>query len=116
MLGARPVFYSTRRECCGAAVGVMFTHPENLALPHTYNKLRAAKEEGVELLLTVCPGCNVQLDRAQALVKERGFEEIGIPVIDFSQFIAWALGVPEELLGFEMNTVPVVIRQREERR
>ncbi|MDH7578235.1 MAG: CoB--CoM heterodisulfide reductase iron-sulfur subunit B family protein [Bacillota bacterium] len=111
MLGGKPVFYRARRECCGAAVGTMFTHMDDIALPHAYNKLKNAKEEGVELLLTVCPGCNVQLDRSQIAMKERGMGEIGIPVIDLSQLIAWTLGVPGELLGFHMNSIPVVIRK-----
>ncbi|NPV30619.1 MAG: CoB--CoM heterodisulfide reductase iron-sulfur subunit B family protein [Firmicutes bacterium] len=110
MLGGQPVFYQARRECCGAAVGVMFTHDE-LALAQSYRKIRSAREEGAELLLTVCPGCNVQLDRSQAVMKERGMGDFALPVIDLSQLIAWTLGVPEELLGFEMNTVPVVIRK-----
>lgn len=105
VLGATPVFYRERQACCGYAVGRGFTHRESLVQPHLYKKLKSAKEEGVELITTVCPGCNVALDREQANMAERGMEFFDIPVIDLGQLIAVALGVPVEKLGFEANTV-----------
>lgn len=70
-------------------------------------KLASAREERVDLITTVCPGCNTALDREQPNLVERGMGEFAIPVIDLGQLIALALGVPVEKLGFAANTVSV---------
>ena len=104
ILGATAVFYKERQLCCGYAVGRGFTHKEEMVQPHLYKKFKSAKEAGVELLTTVCPGCNVALDREQPNLTKRYGEEFKIPVIDLSQLIAFALGVPVQKLGFGANT------------
>lgn len=106
-LGATPVFYKERQACCGYAVGRGFTHREELVQPHLYKKFKSAQEEGVELITTVCPGCNTALDREQTRLAERGMGTFNIPVIDLGQLIALAMGVPVEKLGFQANTIPL---------
>jgi len=107
ILGATPVTYKEGRTCCGYSVGRGFTHREEVVQPHLGKKLRSAKEAGVELITTVCPGCNVALDREQPNLARNGHGEINIPVIDLGQLIALALGVPVDKLGFKANTVPL---------
>lgn len=106
-LGGEPVFYKERRMCCGYAVGRGFTHKEDIVQPHLARKFDSAKEEGVELLTTTCPGCNVALDREQPNLAKRGFGPYNIPVIDLGQLIGIALGVPVWKLGFNANTTPL---------
>ncbi|HRT70462.1 MAG TPA: CoB--CoM heterodisulfide reductase iron-sulfur subunit B family protein [Syntrophales bacterium] len=106
-LGGTPVFYKERQLCCGYAVGRGFTHREEVVQPHLFKKLRNARDSGVELITTVCPGCNVALDREQPNLRERYGEDFRIPVVDLAQLIALALGVPAAKLGFEANTVPL---------
>ena len=106
-LGGTPVFYKERRMCCGYAVGRGFTHKESVVQPHLGRKFDSAKEEGVQLMTTVCPGCNTALDREQPNLAQRGFGPYNIPVIDLAQLIALALGAPVEILGFNANTVPL---------
>ena len=106
-LGGTPVFYKERQACCGYAVGRGFTHRENVVQPHLYTKFKSAKEEGVELLITVCPGCNTALDREQPAISELSGESLRIPVIDTGQLIALALGVEVQKLGFKANSVPM---------
>lgn len=106
-LGATPVFYKERRMCCGYAVGRGFTHKEEVVQPHLAKKFDSAKEEGVDIITTVCPGCNVALDREQPNLAKRGFGPYNIPVIDLGQLIALALGVPLEKIGLNANTVPL---------
>lgn len=104
-LGGTPVFYPERSLCCGYAVGRGFTHRLETVQPHVRQKLASARDAGVQLITTVCPGCNVALDREQPALNERYDAGFQIPVIDLSQLIALALGVPVERLGFEANTV-----------
>ncbi|MEQ8201671.1 MAG: CoB--CoM heterodisulfide reductase iron-sulfur subunit B family protein [Syntrophomonadaceae bacterium] len=105
VLGGTTVFYKERQMCCGYSVGRGFTHKETTVQPHLYKKFKSAKEAGVELMTTCCPGCNVGLDREQPNLTERYEEEFNIPVIDISQLIGLAFGVPLAKLGFEANTV-----------
>ncbi|MEQ8175179.1 MAG: CoB--CoM heterodisulfide reductase iron-sulfur subunit B family protein [Syntrophomonadaceae bacterium] len=106
-LGGMPVFYKERRMCCGYAVGRGFTHKESVVQPHLGRKFDSAKEEGVQLMTTVCPGCNTALDREQPQLAKRGFGPYNIPVIDLAQLIALAMGAPISKLGFNANTVPL---------
>ncbi len=106
-LGATPVFYKERQLCCGYSVGRGFTHREETVQPHLYKKFKSAKDAGVELLTTVCPGCNVALDREQPNLSKRFGEQFKIPAIDLGQLIAIALGVPISKLGFAANTIPL---------
>jgi heterodisulfide reductase subunit B len=105
-LGGTPVLYKERQACCGYAVGRGFTHKETLVQPHLLKKFRSAAEENVELMVTVCPGCNTALDREQAAMAGMG-EKFDIPAIDLGQLIALALGVSVRKLGFEANSVPL---------
>ena len=107
LMGGTPVFYEERQLCCGYAVGRGFTHREETVQPHLYKKFLSAKGAGVELMTTVCPGCNVALDREQPNLNKRYGEDFKIAVIDLAQLIALALGVPVQKLGFEANTVPL---------
>ncbi len=106
-LGGVPVFYKERQLCCGYAVGRGFTHREETVQPHLYKKFRSAKAAGVEIMTTVCPGCNVALDREQPNLARRYGVEFNIPIIDLSQLIGIAMGVPLKKLGFEANSVPL---------
>jgi len=106
-LGATPVFYNERRACCGYSVGRGFTHREETVLPHLAKKMGSAAEEGVQLMTTTCPGCNVALDREQPALRKMGVN-VNIPVIDISQLIAFALGTPIDQLCFQANTTPVL--------
>jgi len=88
-------------------VGRGFTHKEEIVQPHLYKKFKSAEQAGVELITTVCPGCNVALDREQPNINKRYGEAFKIPVIDLSQLIALALGVQISKLGFTANTTPL---------
>ncbi|MCX5834778.1 MAG: CoB--CoM heterodisulfide reductase iron-sulfur subunit B family protein [Deltaproteobacteria bacterium] len=107
LMGGTPVFYKERQLCCGYAVGRGFTHREETVQPHLYKKFISAREAGVDLMTTVCPGCNVALDREQPNLNKRYSEDFKIAVIDLAQLIALTLGVPVQKLGFEANTVPL---------
>jgi len=104
-LGGTPVFYPERQACCGYSVGRGFTHKESVVQPHLLKKLESAREAGVELITTVCPGCNVALDREQPNLSKLGRGEFNIPAIDLAQLIALALGTPVKKLGFHANTI-----------
>ena len=83
-LGATPVVYPMRNECCGAYVGL-----KDKELPKKRSEivLSSAKEKGAELVITACPLClyNLQVNGGEIL-----------PVKYFTELLAEALGVKDE--------------------
>ena len=84
-LGAEPVIYPYRNECCGGYI--------SLKEPQMAKDMCAAIEEsaqgfGAEALITACPLCRYNLNKTQN----------GLPVYYFTELLAEALGVKEEAL------------------
>lgn len=86
-IGATPVIYAQRNECCGAYT--LFNDPET---PKERAKkiIVDAASQGAELLVTSCPLCKYNLN------KNKGSD--GLDVIYFSELLAEALGVKEKAL------------------
>ena len=81
-LGAEPVVYSYRNECCGGYVAL--ESPE-LAKEKSNRVSDNAKLNGAEMIVTACPLCKYNL------VKNGS----SVPVVYFTELLAEALGVKE---------------------
>ncbi|MEE3409959.1 MAG: CoB--CoM heterodisulfide reductase iron-sulfur subunit B family protein [Treponema sp.] len=86
-IGATPVIYAQRNECCGA-----YTMFDNPAIPQERAKkiLGNASDMGADFLVTSCPLCKYNL------IKNKGDSKLD--VIYFSELLADALGVKEKAL------------------
>ena len=84
-LGAEPVVYSMRNECCG---GYMTMEDKALASKKSNAVLKNAAENGAELVVTACPLCMYNLNK--------NGNEHDIPVCYFTELLAEALGVKED--------------------
>ena len=82
-LGADPVVYAMRNECCGGYVSV--ESPE-LAKNKSNAVMNNAKAQGAEIIITACPLCKYNLVKNGA----------DIPVVYFTELLAEALGVKED--------------------
>lgn len=82
-LGAEPVVYAMRNECCGGYVSV--ESPE-LAKKKSNAVVQNAKAQGAEMIITACPLCKYNLEKNGA----------DIPVVYFTELLAEALGVKED--------------------
>ena len=82
-LGAEPVIYAQRNECCGGYVAM-----EDPASAQKKSKkvLDSAASHGAEMIVTACPLCRYNLEK-------NGESEM--PVIYFTELLAEALGVKE---------------------
>ena len=82
-LGAEPVIYAQRNECCGGYVAM-----EDPASAQKKSKkvLDSAASHGAELIVTACPLCRYNLEK-------NGESEM--PVVYFTELLAEALGVKE---------------------
>ncbi len=101
-LGAEPVDFPFKIECCGAfqTVNSMTT-----ATRCSREILNSATLNGADLVITTCPLCQFNLDDRQPeiLKEDPGFSTI--PVFYFTQLLAVALGLNPEELGFERNFI-----------
>ncbi len=101
-LGAEPVAYPHKAECCGAYLAVK-SQEVTARLVHTI--LDAAVRAGAEAVITNCPLCQFNLDKQQERLRllEAGFRPI--PVFYFAQLLALALGRPVETYDLHKHKV-----------
>ncbi len=82
-LGAEPVIYAQRNECCG---GYVTMEDPASAQKKSKKVLDSAASHGAEIIVTACPLCRYNLEK-------NGESEM--PVIYFTELLAEALGVKE---------------------
>ncbi|MBQ5886542.1 MAG: CoB--CoM heterodisulfide reductase iron-sulfur subunit B family protein, partial [Clostridia bacterium] len=82
-LGAEPVIYAQRNECCG---GYVTMEDPASAQKKSKKVLDSAASHGAEMIVTACPLCRYNLEK-------NGESEM--PVVYFTELLAEALGVKE---------------------
>jgi len=95
-LGATPVYYPVKTRCCGAS---QMASNEAAALRMCKNLLLSAQQNGADMLVTVCPLCQINLDAFQGAVNAKYGTRFKLPVLYFTQLMGLALGMPEKELG-----------------
>lgn len=81
-LGATPVVYPFRNECCG---GYVTLQDASLAQKKSNKVLASAEGKGADMVITACPLCMYNL-------KKNGTEH-ELPIVYFTELLAEALGV-----------------------
>ncbi len=84
-LGATPVVYPYRNECCG---GYITLEDKNLAKSKVANIVNSAKANGAECLITACPLCMYNLSHNN--------DAADMPVYYFTELLCEALGIEKE--------------------
>lgn len=84
-IGADPVVYPYRNECCG---GYISLKEKELSSRMCDSIMDSASGFGAEMLITACPLCLYNLNKSTAN---------GMPVYYFTELLAEALGVKEEV-------------------
>jgi heterodisulfide reductase subunit B len=102
VLGAEPIDYPFKTECCGAYQTV--DKPEIVA-DRAYQILTAAQSRGAEVVSVSCPLCAFNLDHRQkeTAKKYSGFKKI--PILYFTQLLAIAMGCQEKDLRLDLHYV-----------
>ncbi|MGQ9729907.1 MAG: CoB--CoM heterodisulfide reductase iron-sulfur subunit B family protein [Candidatus Zipacnadales bacterium] len=102
-LGAEPVDWSYRTECCGGGLALGRV---DIVRKLVGDILDDAKAAGAECFVVACPLCQGNLDwRQSEASRERG-EEYNMPVYYFTQLVGLCAGVPPQKLGIEKLLVP----------
>jgi len=100
--GAKCLNYMDETECCGAPIiGVNAEIPLQLAR----EKLSHIKAVGAQALITVCPFCHMMYDLNQPRIEKTFNEQIGIPVLHYTQLLGLAMGFSPDELGLEQLRV-----------
>jgi heterodisulfide reductase subunit B1 len=100
-------WYDHKRVTCGAGFRQRFTNKE-ASIAVTAEKLESLKDNQVDILLHMCPNCQMQFDRYQPYIEEKLETKYNIFHLNISQFIALALGAdPYKILGIQTHTVPI---------
>jgi len=97
-LGAEAVDSPHKVECCGAYQTVV--NPR-IARERVWEIVGAAARRGADVIITSCPLCTYNLEHHQLSVTGKEKRRHGIPILYFTQILAYALGVPEGELGLE---------------
>lgn len=82
-IGGEPVIYANRNECCG---GYLALEDSKTVEKKSTDIITNAKSVGAEIIITACPLCKYNLDKAKT----------GMPVVYFTELLAEALGVKEK--------------------
>ncbi|MBS3751399.1 MAG: CoB--CoM heterodisulfide reductase iron-sulfur subunit B family protein [Anaerolineales bacterium] len=101
-LGAIVVDFPLKAQCCG---GHMTQISEETALELIRRLLKNADDYGADMISTLCPMCQLNLDAYQDAVNAHFGTDYHIPVMYFTQLIGLAFGIPEKELGFGKEIV-----------
>jgi len=101
-LGAAPVDYPPKVECCGGMLVATFSE---VAEQLSSSLMGWARERGANCIVTVCPLCQSNLD---LLNLSNG--DSPIPVLYFTQVIGLALGCSPKEVGLQHGLAPVPMK------
>jgi heterodisulfide reductase subunit B len=101
-LGATVVRYPLKTKCCGGSL--TGTVPQ-AGVRMAYILLKEAIKRGADVIATVCPLCQFNLDGYHAQIAGR-YEPVRIPTLYFTQLMGVAFGLEEKELGLNRVMVP----------
>ena len=102
-VGCGAVDYPFKQECCGSYLSVSLPAAATEA---SYRVLRSARMNGAKAVAVTCPLCFYNMDHRQDAIKEAYLDFPGLPVVYFTQLLAWALGVDRPVLALGEHRVP----------
>ncbi len=96
-LGAEVVDFPMKAHCCG---GHMTQISEPTALEMIRRLLKNAHDYEADVIVTLCPMCQLNLDAYQDAVNKHFKTDYKIPILYFTQLMGLAFGQPPKTLGF----------------
>jgi len=103
-IGAEPIDWAFKTECCGAGFSVSRT---DLVAKLSGKILEDAEDRGAEAVIVACPMCHSNLDMRRAQINKRAGRKFRLPAIYITQAVGSALGIPDKKLGMKRHFVPV---------
>jgi heterodisulfide reductase subunit B len=101
-LGAEVVDYPVKAHCCG---GHMTQISEPQAFELIRRLLQSAQDYEADLIVCMCPMCQLNLDGYQGRVNGYFNTEFKLPIVYFTQVMGIAFGLDPKKLGFGKELV-----------
>lgn len=101
-IGADPVDYSLKIDCCGNPVE---KSNKDISLLMLENKLKSMKDAGTDCIACVCPACYQQFEFNQKEVNKKSNTNYNFPVFYITELIALAFGMNAEEIGLKYHRV-----------
>jgi len=106
VLGAETVTYPYKLRCCG---GSLIVTNRKAALAMVRDLLQSAAGAQAQVIATICPLCQINLECYQKQVNEEFGTEFSMSVVYFTQLLGLALGIPAKRLGIGTELVPAEV-------
>jgi heterodisulfide reductase subunit B len=101
-LGAEVVDYPVKAHCCGG-------HMTQISEPQAFELIRRLLQSAVEyeadMILCMCPMCQLNMDAYQGRVNGFFKTNFKVPIIFFTQMLGMAFGLEPAKLGFGKELV-----------
>ena len=104
LVGAQPVDWGFKTECCGAGFSVSRT---DIVGRLSGEIVRDAADRGAQAIIVACPMCHSNLDMRRQAIDSYLRRRIDVPVLYVTQAIGLAVGLSPRELGIERHFVPV---------
>jgi heterodisulfide reductase subunit B len=95
-LGATVVDYPLKAQCCG---GHMTQISESVAMDLINRLLKNAADYNADVIVTLCPMCQLNLDAYQENVNKAFGTDYKLPILYFTQLVGLAMGLSAKELG-----------------
>ena len=102
-LGAEVLHYPLKTKCCGGSL--TGTVPQ-AGLRMCYILLKEAEKRGADVIATICPLCQFNLDAYRDQIKKQ-WGAVRVPAVYFTQLMGLAFGMEPRQLGLHRNYVPM---------
>ncbi|MBL7224390.1 MAG: CoB--CoM heterodisulfide reductase iron-sulfur subunit B family protein [Candidatus Brocadiae bacterium] len=110
-VGAEPVDWPCKTECCGAALTLA---RQDMVIRLSGELVQMAKECGADVIAVACPLCQANLDMYQSDAEGQLGEQLGVPVLYFTQVMGLALGLTAEQLALDkviVDPTPLLVER-----
>jgi heterodisulfide reductase subunit B2 len=103
-IGATPIEWAFKTECCGAGLSVSRT---DLIGKLSGKIVEDAIDRGAEAIIVACPMCHSNLDMRRPEIEKYMNRKSSIPVIFITQAIGMVMGLSDKELGLSRHMVKV---------
>ena len=103
LVGVEPVIWDYKTECCGASHQVDAPEASRELIDRIF---RNAQANHADIIVTACPLCNMNLDMREEEINRKFQRSYQIPVFQFTELIAIALGASASECGIHHHFFP----------
>ncbi len=108
-VGAEPIEWNYKTECCGAAMSVAKTE---IVGRLSGDIVEDAAERGADAIIVACPMCHSNLDMRRPEIEKYKGKKFPIPVLYLSQAVGLSVGLEKKELGILRHFVKVDLPEK----